>query len=62
MDRRGRGASGVASEYSLEREFADVAAVVEGIGQPILLYGHSLSAACALEAAIRMRNPASLIL
>ena len=46
----------------MEREFADVAAVVEGIGQPILLYGHSLSAACALEAAIRVRNPASLIL
>lgn len=62
MDRRGHGASGDASEYSLEREFADVAAVVEGIGQPVHLYGHSFGAACALEAATRVRNLASLIL
>lgn len=54
MDRRGRGASGDASEYSLEREFADVAAVVEGIGQPVHLYGHSFGGACALEAATRV--------
>lgn len=60
MDRRGRGASGDAPAYRLEREFADVAAVVEGIGQPVHLYGHSFGAACALEAATRVRNLASL--
>lgn len=62
MDRRGRGASGDAPEYSLEREFADVAAVVEGIGQPVHLYGHSFGAMCAVEAATRVRNLASLTL
>lgn len=62
MDRRGRGASGDAPDYSLEREFADVAAVVEGIGQPVHLYGHSFGGACAIEAATRVHNLASLIL
>lgn len=64
MDRRGRGASGDAPDYGLEREFADVAAVVEGIGQPVHLYGHSFGGACATEAATRvgMGNLASLIL
>lgn len=33
MDRRVRGASGDAPDYSLEREFADVAVVVVEIGQ-----------------------------
>lgn len=64
MDRRGRGASGDALEYSLEREFADVAAVVEGIGQSVHLYGHSFGGTCAVEAATRVGagNLASLIL
>jgi pimeloyl-ACP methyl ester carboxylesterase len=62
MDRRGRGASGDAPEYSLECEFANVAAVMEGIGQPVHLYGHSFGGTCAIEAATRVRNLASLIL
>lgn len=62
MDRRGRGASGDGPEYRLEREFADVAAVVEGIGQPVHLYGHSFGVACVLEAATSVHNLASLIL
>jgi hypothetical protein len=32
MDRRGRGASADAEEYSIEREFDDVAAVIDAIG------------------------------
>jgi pimeloyl-ACP methyl ester carboxylesterase len=57
-----RGASGDAPEYSLDREFADVAAVVEGIGSPVHLYGHSFGGTCAIEAATRVRNLASLTL
>lgn len=62
MDRRGRGASGDAPEYSLEREVADVAAVVESIGELVHLYGHSFGGACAIESALRTPHVASLIL
>src|SRR5436190_5786548 len=49
-DRRGRGASGLGEPYAIEREFEDVAAVVDGIGGPVDLLGHSYGAICALEA------------
>lgn len=62
MDRRGRGASGDKSEYCLNREIDDVATVVEQIGQPVHLYGHSFGGTCAIEAALKVRNMASLIL
>jgi pimeloyl-ACP methyl ester carboxylesterase len=45
MDRRGFGASGDAAGYALEREFEDVATVVEAVavrtGGPVALWGHS---------------------
>ena len=50
MDRRGRGASGDAPSYSIEREFEDVAAVVDAAGRPVHLLGHSYGAVCAMEA------------
>lgn len=57
MDRRGRGSSGDAADYGLEREFDDVRAVVEALaassGRPVALLGHSLGAVCALGAAGR---------
>ncbi|MDQ1660266.1 MAG: hypothetical protein QOJ68_246 [Blastococcus sp.] len=57
MDRRGRGGSGDAQDYALEREFDDVAAVVEELaahsGGPVDVFGHSLGAVCALGAAGR---------
>jgi pimeloyl-ACP methyl ester carboxylesterase len=52
LDRRGRGGSGDAPDWAIEREFEDVAAVVEAIGEPVLLLGHSFGAICALEAAL----------
>lgn len=55
-DRRGRGASGDQPTYAMEREFEDVAAVVDGIGGPVDLLGHSYGALCALEAAVLARN------
>ena len=45
MDRRGRGASGDAADYAVEREYEDVAAVAEAIATtastPVDVYGHS---------------------
>ena len=37
VDRRGRGGSGDSEDYSIEREFEDVAAVVDSIGEPVNL-------------------------
>jgi len=62
MDCRGVGESGDAEEYELEREFADVAAVVDAIDEPVTLLGHSSGALLSLEAALRTDNLAKLVL
>jgi pimeloyl-ACP methyl ester carboxylesterase len=55
MDRRGYGASGDAAGYAIEREFEDVAAVVEAVaartGRPVTLFGHSYGAGTAMGGA-----------
>jgi pimeloyl-ACP methyl ester carboxylesterase len=50
MDRRGRGGSGDGPVYAVEREFEDVAAVIEAVGEPVVLLGHSYGAIASLEA------------
>lgn len=55
VDRRGRGGSGDQEPFAIEREFEDIAAVVESIGEPVNLLGHSYGALCCLEAA-RLTN------
>jgi pimeloyl-ACP methyl ester carboxylesterase len=62
VDRRGRGASGDAPNYALEREFEDIAAVIDFIGEPVHLLGHSYGAICSLEAATRSKNVRKLVL
>ena len=66
MDRCGFGASRDREEYSLEREFEDVAAVVDEVaartGGPIALWGHSFGASCALGAAALTDHISRLIL
>jgi pimeloyl-ACP methyl ester carboxylesterase len=52
IDRRGRGESGDADGYELEREFEDVATVVDWVGGDVNLLGHSHGAVCAIEAAL----------
>lgn len=42
IDRRGRGESGDADAYAIEREFEDVAAVVESTDESVLLPGTRL--------------------
>jgi pimeloyl-ACP methyl ester carboxylesterase len=62
VDRRGRGASGDAPTYAIEREFADLAAVVDAISEPVHLVGHSYGGICALEAALLTANLRTLTL
>jgi pimeloyl-ACP methyl ester carboxylesterase len=62
MDRRGRGDSGDADAYALEREFEDVATVVDSIDVPVSLVGHSFGALCSLGATLRTDNLRKLVL
>jgi pimeloyl-ACP methyl ester carboxylesterase len=62
VDRRGRGGSGDAEDYAIEREFEDVAEVVDSLGESVNLLGHSYGALCALEAALLTRNVRKLVL
>lgn len=66
MDRRGFGASPDAENYSAEREFDDVAAVVDAVarqtGGPVVLFGHSWGASCAMGGAARTANLRGLLL
>jgi pimeloyl-ACP methyl ester carboxylesterase len=66
MDRRGFGASGDVPEYSIERDFDDVAAVVDDVaartGGPVALWGHSYGANCAMGGAARSENVGQLVL
>jgi pimeloyl-ACP methyl ester carboxylesterase len=56
MDRRGRGGSGDADDYVLEREFDDVAALASSVDGPVSVYGVSAGANFALEAALKTPN------
>jgi pimeloyl-ACP methyl ester carboxylesterase len=62
LDRPGRGASGDAGSYAIEREFDDVAATVDAIGEPVDVLGHSYGVLCALEAALRTTKIRKLVL
>lgn len=62
VDRRGRGQSGDAADYSIEREYEDIAAVVSSIPGPVNLLGHSYGALISLEATLRVTNLNRLIL
>ena len=66
IDRRCRGASGDAAEYSLEREYEDVAAVVDAValasGEHVDVYGHSHGGIVAFGAATLTTKVRNLIL
>lgn len=61
MDRRGRGASGDSPAYDIRREGEDVAAVVDAIGEPVFVLGHSYGGRCSLEATLLTNWIARLI-
>ena len=46
----------------MEREFEDVAAVADGLGQSTIVLGHSYGGLCALEAALLTENVGKLVL
>ncbi|MFE9256094.1 alpha/beta fold hydrolase [Streptomyces sp. NPDC006879] len=66
VDRRGFGASGDGPEYAIEREFEDVAAVVDEVaaqaGGPVALWGHSYGASVAMGGATLTGNVSHLVL
>ena len=62
IDRRGRGQSGDADEYAIEREYEDVAAVVEWAGEAVNVLGHSYGGICALEATLLTDSVKKLVL
>ena len=62
LDRRGRGQSGDAPEYSLEREYEDLVAVIESLDDDVYVLGHSYGGVCALEAALRTDRILKLVL
>jgi pimeloyl-ACP methyl ester carboxylesterase len=66
LDRRGFGASRDAAGYTIERDFDDVAAVVDVVaartGGPVAVWGHSDGANGAMGGAARSANVSHLIL
>ena len=66
MDRRGFGATPDFDGYTIDVDFADVAAVVDAVatrtGGPIILWGHSYGANCAMGGAARTTNVSHLVL
>jgi len=66
VDRRGRGASGDRPDYSIDQEYADVAAVVDAAaaaaGSTVDLLGHSYGGNVAFGAATLTTNVGRLIL
>jgi pimeloyl-ACP methyl ester carboxylesterase len=65
VDRRGRGASGDNRDYAIEREFEDLAAVVDALaaesGGPVDVVGHSYGGRIGLGAAILTPNLRRLV-
>jgi pimeloyl-ACP methyl ester carboxylesterase len=65
IDRRGRGASGDQLPYAIEREYEDVAAVVDRLAAesdgPVDVVGHSFGGRCGLGAALLTANLRRLV-
>ncbi len=51
MSTRGRGLSSDSTDHTRERQFEDVAAYVDSIGEPVAMFGHSSGALWALGGA-----------
>jgi pimeloyl-ACP methyl ester carboxylesterase len=65
VDRRGRGASGDGPAYAIEREFEDLASVVDAVaaegGRPADVVGHSYGGRVGLGAALLTANVRRLV-
>jgi pimeloyl-ACP methyl ester carboxylesterase len=54
--RRGRGETDATVDHSLDDESLDVATLIQSIGEPVFLLGHSYGAQTALAAALKVPN------
>lgn len=61
-DRRGRGESSDTVPYLVEREVEDVLAIIESIGKPVTIYGHSSGSAIAIHVAATGANIGKLVI
>lgn len=61
-DRRGRGDSGDAAAYSVEREIEDIAALISAAGAPAAAFGYSSGANLVLKAAASGLQISKLVL
>lgn len=61
MDRRGRGDSGDAASWDIEREAQDILAVLDAVGGELLV-GHSFGGLCSIVAAQRTDRVRRLVL
>ena len=65
VDRRGRGASGDAAPYAIEREYEDLAAIIDAVAAeargPVDVVAHSFGGAVALGAATLTRGVRRLV-
>lgn len=52
--RRGRGETDATEGHTLDDEVDDLVAVVQSLGEPVFLLGHSYGAHCVLAAALRL--------
>lgn len=55
-DRRGRGESSDTQPYAVEREIEDIEALIDIVGAPVYLYGHSSGAALALKTTAKLED------
>jgi pimeloyl-ACP methyl ester carboxylesterase len=66
MDRRGFGASADSADYAIDREFSDVAEVVDAVaarvGGPVAVWGHSYGASLVMGGAALTGNVSHLVL
>ena len=62
MDRRGHGESEPGANYSLQKEFEDVLAVVNSRPGPVFVLGHSIGGVFALQAALLTNKISKLVL
>ncbi|SOC53782.1 alpha/beta fold hydrolase [Ornithinimicrobium cerasi] len=54
LARRGRGSTEATEGHGVPDEADDLLALIEAVGEPVFLLGHSYGAQCALAAALRM--------
>jgi pimeloyl-ACP methyl ester carboxylesterase len=60
-DRRGRGGSGDTEPYAVDREIADIEALIDLAGGTAFLYGHSSGGTLAMHAAVALGGKVSKI-